>query len=138
MHQRLRLRSSAIEEATDDVLAANHAFYEAFEARDLDAMSELWEHSDRIVCTHPGWQTLRGWAAVSASWFALFGGPQELQFILTNEVAGIEGDAAWVSVDENLLGGSVGGTVAALNLFVFDGERWRMVGHHGGGIAQQT
>ena len=45
------------------VLEANQAFYEAFEARDIDAMSELWEHTDRVVCTHPGWATLRGWGA---------------------------------------------------------------------------
>lgn len=119
------------------MLRANRAFYAAFEERDIDAMSEVWEHSDRVVCTHPGWQSLRGWAAVSASWFALFGGPQELQFILTNDSVAIEGDTAWVSVDENLLGGAVGGTVAALNVFVFDGERWRMVAHHGSGVAAQ-
>ena len=42
------------------VLEANQAFYEAFEARDIDAMSELWEHTDRVVCTHPGSATLAG------------------------------------------------------------------------------
>ena len=46
-------------DAETDVKAANAAFYEAFEARDMDAMSEVWEHSDRVVCTHPGWQALR-------------------------------------------------------------------------------
>ena len=117
--------------------AANRAFYEAFEARDLDAMSDVWEHSDRIVCTHPGWRTLRGWAAVSASWFALFGGPNQLQFILTDEAVTIEGDTAWVSVDENLIGESIGGTVAGLNVFVHDGERWRMVVHHGAPVADR-
>ena len=43
------------------VLEANRAFYAAFEARDIDAMSDVWEHSDRSACTHPGWPTLRGW-----------------------------------------------------------------------------
>jgi ketosteroid isomerase-like protein len=119
------------------VLAANRAFYEAFEARDMDAMSDVWEHSDRIVCTHPGWRTLRGWAAVSASWFALFGGPNHLQFILTDEAVSIEGDTAWVTVDENLIGESIGGTVAGLNVFVFDGQRWRMVVHHGAAVADR-
>ena len=38
----------------------NSAFYAALEARDLDAMAEVWEHSDRIVVTHPGWPMLRG------------------------------------------------------------------------------
>jgi ketosteroid isomerase-like protein len=119
------------------VLAANRAFYEAFEAGDLDAMSDAWEHSDRVVCTHPGWQTLRGWAAVSSSWFALFNNGQNLQFIVTAEHAAVEGDTAWVTCDENLLGQGGGGTVAALNVFVRVGGGWRLVAHHGCPVAQR-
>lgn len=121
-----------------EVRAANRAFYEAFEGRDLDVMSDIWEHSDRVACTHPGWRTLHGWGAVSASWFALFGGPSRLQFILTNEVVSLAGDAAWVTVDENLISADGGGTVAALNLFVRSGARWRLVAHHGAPVAPQT
>ena len=33
----------------------------------------------------PGLAGAPGWGAVAGSWFALFGGPQHLQFILTNE-----------------------------------------------------
>ncbi len=136
---------------TDDaaaVQAANRAFYDAFEARDLDAMSAVWEHSDRVVCTHPGWRTLRGWGAVSGSWFALFGGPEPLQFILTDEVVTVAGDAAWVTVDENLITSNapsagpaqpMGATVAALNLFQRHrdpaGDRWLLVAHHGSPVA---
>jgi len=120
------------------VRAANGRFYEAFEARDLDLMSDVWEHSDRVACTHPGWRTLRGWGAVSGSWFALFGGPSPLQFILTNEVVQVQGEVAWVTVDENLINADGGGTVAALNLFVRDGVRWRLVAHHGSPVAPQT
>jgi ketosteroid isomerase-like protein len=115
------------------VATANQAFYDAFEARDLDAMSELWEHSDRVMCTHPGWTVLRGWGAVGGSWVALFQQPV-LQFILTNERVEVEGDTAWVSVDENILGDRSGATVAALNLFVRTEGRWKMVAHHGSGI----
>ena len=120
------------------VRAANRAFYDAFEARDLDAMSDVWEHGDRVSCTHPGWRTLRGWGAVSGSWFALFGGPSPLQFILTDEVVSVAGDAAWVTVDENLISADGGGTVAAVNLFLRTGERWRLVAHHGSAVAPQA
>lgn len=100
-------------------------------------MSDVWEHSDRVSCTHPGWHTLRGWGAVSASWFALFRGSNSLQFILTNEVAVVVGPVAWVTVDENLIGASgTGGTVAATNVFVYTEERWRMVLHHGSPVGQ--
>lgn len=127
-------------DSTDEaaVRAVNRAFYDAFEARDLDAMSEVWEHSDRVSCTHPGWRTLRGWGAVSGSWFALFGGPQPLQFILTEEVVTVAGESAWVTVDENLISADMGGTVAAVNLFVREEGRWRLVAHHGSAVAQQA
>lgn len=113
------------------VLAVNRRYYEAFEARDLDAMSDLWERSDRSMCTHPGWATLEGWGAVAASFFALFQNGTQLQFVLTRERATVVGDAAWVSVDENLLGDQGGVTVSALNLFVRKAGGWRMIGHHG-------
>src|SRR5258706_8380051 len=101
----------------DDVLAANRAFYAAFEGRDIDAMSDLWEHSERATCVHPGWGRLTGWAAISASFFALFQNGQDLQFILTNERVDVGEGVAWVSCDENILSQEDGGTVPALNLF---------------------
>ena len=114
------------------VRAANAAFYSAFEARDLDDMSRLWEHTDRVVCTHPGWASLRGWSRVSASFFALFQNAEHLQFILTNEHTEVIGDAGWVSVDENILDADGATTVAAMNLFARNEEgAWRMVAHHG-------
>ena len=126
--------------AADDVLAANRAFYAAFEARDMDAMSDVWEHSDRAACVHPGWGRLNGWAAISASWFALFQNGQNLQFILTNERVDIVDEVAWVSCDENLLSDQqVGGTVAALNVFVRDDAGgWRLVVHHGSPVVDRA
>lgn len=113
------------------VLAVNRSYYEAFETRDLDAMSDLWERSERVTCTHPGWATLEGWGAVASSFFALFQNGAQLQFVVTRERPTVVGDAAWVSLDENLLGDQGGVTVAAVNLFVRHQGRWRMVGHHG-------
>jgi len=120
----------------DAVLAANAAFYAAFEARDLDAMSQLWEHSDRVLCTHPGWATLQGWGKVAASFFALFQNAQRLQFILTNDTAEVMGDTAWVAVDENILDTGNATTVAALNLFTRDDAGdWMMVVHHASAVS---
>lgn len=120
-----------------EVQAANQAFYAAFERRDLEAMSDVWEHSERVACTHPGWSTLHGWPAVVASWFALFTNNQALQFIVTDERVHVVGDTAWVTCSENILDGGASGTVAALNLFARTGGRWRMVGHHGSVVAQR-
>jgi ketosteroid isomerase-like protein len=117
------------------VVTANAAFYAAFEARDLDAMSDVWEHSDRVSCTHPGWRTLHGWGEVSASWYALFRGSAPLQFILTNDRVAVDGDVAWVTNDENLIGEQMSGTVAAVNVFARSAKGWRMVLHLGSPVA---
>lgn len=124
-------------DAAAEVRQANRTFYEAFEARDLDAMSAVWERSDRALCTHPGWATLQGWGAVASSFFALFQNAQSLQFILTQERVQVQDGVAWVAVDENLLGDQGGSTVAAVNVFVRDAStgRWRMVCHHGSVIS---
>ncbi len=116
----------------DRVSAANRAFYEAHEHRDLDAMATIWEHSDRAVCVHPGWPILRGWDDVLQSWAGIFRGPGTSQFILTNESVSIKGDTAWVSLDENLVDMDGTATIAATNLFVRDHEgEWKLVAHHG-------
>lgn len=147
--------------AIEAVRAANAAFYAAFETRDLDAMSAVWEHSDRATVTHPGWPVLRGWARVLGSWDAIFANTAYLQFVLTDEVVTVAGATAWVTLDENLLqsvspasagsepeAGGIGGIagsgasdelaaarIAALNVFVRDDGRWRMVVHHGSPVS---
>jgi hypothetical protein len=60
-----------------------------------------------------------------------------MQFILTDEVVSVAGDAAWVTVDEHLLTSDAGGTVAALNLFVRAAEGWRMVAHQGTAVVPE-
>lgn len=133
-------------DVTEAVRAANSAFYAAFEARDLDAMAEVWERSERASVTHPGWPRLSGWGRVAGSWDAIFRHTPYIQFVLTDERIDVVGDAAWVTVDENILqaaggadaegdrgsdGALAGARVAATNVFVRDGDAWRMVMHHG-------
>jgi hypothetical protein len=96
----------------------------------MDLMSDVWEHSQRVACTHPGWTRLEGWGAVAASFLALFQGPQPIQFILTNERVEISEHVAWVSVDENILGDDAGATATALNLFGRTSEGWKLIVHH--------
>jgi ketosteroid isomerase-like protein len=115
----------------DDVLAANQAFYDAHEQRDITAMRNVWEHSDRVVCVHPGWPILRTWRIVEESWKRIFEGPGRNQFIITNDVVADLGDLAWITLDENLVQGASTGTVAATNVFARTDAGWRMILHHG-------
>jgi len=134
--------------ADDQVRSANESFYAAFEAGDLDAMAEVWERSDRSRVTHPGWQTLAGWPKVAGSWQAIFSSTPFIQFVLTEERVLVLGDVAVVTLDENILqaaappdGGGTGtdelsgARVAATNVFVRDGDRWRMIHHHGSPVS---
>jgi len=119
------------DESIQTVLAANQRFYDAHEARDFAAMAAVWEQSKRVVCVHPGWPILRGWDAVANSWSRILGGPGRNQIILTNATVEIEGDLAWVTLDENLVDGTSTGTVAASNVFVRRGDSWLLILHHG-------
>jgi ketosteroid isomerase-like protein len=125
---------------------ANAAFYAALESRDLDAMSEVWEHSDRIVVTHPGWPMLRGWARVVSSWEAIFHNTGYIQFVLTDEEVTIVGDSAWVTLDENILQAGAsddlsGSKATSVNVFVrghdpdAGDDNWKMVVHHASPVA---
>ena len=113
------------------VLVANQTFYEAHERRDIAAMRDVWEHSERVVCVHPGWPILRTWPVVEESWRRILEGPGRNQFIITNDVVTLHGDLAWVTLDENLVQGASTGTVAATNVFVRSDARWKMILHHG-------
>ncbi|WP_370651303.1 nuclear transport factor 2 family protein [Iamia sp. SCSIO 61187] len=109
-------------------------FYAAFEARDLDAMSDIWAHGDDASCTHPGWATLHGWGAIAASWFGIFDQSDPMQVFTTDVRVRVDGDTAWVTLDENLLGAGsdpAGTTVAALKVLRrIDGD-WKVTAHHG-------
>lgn len=109
-------------------------FYAAFEGRDLDAMSDVWVHDDTVTCTHPGWARLHGWSGVLASWFAIFEQSPPMQVFVTDQRVVVDGDAAWVSLDENLLGAGrdeAGTTVSALKVLRRVDDGWRIVAHHG-------
>jgi ketosteroid isomerase-like protein len=117
----------------DDVMAANSAFYAAFEAGSAGGMLALWEHSDDVSCTHPGWPTLHGWTDVRRSWEGILRHGGAMQFILTDERVLVRGDVAWVHCTENLLAvEGPRGTVAAINLFVRNSSgEWKVIHHHG-------
>jgi ketosteroid isomerase-like protein len=93
------------DQGLDAVVAANQAFYDAHESRDLAAMAAVWDHGPQSVCVHPGWPILRGWPLIEESWRRIFAGPGRNQFTT--------------------------GTVAATNTFVRTAAGWKLVLHHG-------
>ncbi len=119
------------------VLAVNLRFYEAFGSLDIGEMDKVWEHSDRVLCIHPGWRLLAGWEQVRKSWEAIFYNTSLMHFNITDAQVIIQGDCAWVSCVENITSvvdvRASNFAVQATNVFVRGEGGWRMVHHHGSG-----
>src|SRR5438093_11303096 len=62
------------------------AFYQAFEAKDVDAMMTTWAEDEEIVCVHPGGTRFVGYEAVRAGWEQIFAGDARLAFRLDQVV----------------------------------------------------
>lgn len=116
-----------------EVLAANHAFYEAFSRGDIDAIDELWARRAPVACVHPGWDALHGRDEVMASWRSILdGGAPEVR--CTRPSAYVLGDSAYV-----VCGESIGDAeLVATNLFVREDDAWRLVFHQAGPVHRRV
>jgi len=116
-------------EVIDDVLSVNEAFYDAFGAADMQAMSSIWAAEAPVSCLHPGWAPLKGREAVLSSWQGIMENPNRPRIECVESSANIYGEAAIVLCYESLQGGFL----LATNMFVKEEGAWRMVHHHAGG-----
>jgi ketosteroid isomerase-like protein len=117
------------------VLAANRAFYDAFESLDAEKMETVWLRDPRIICIHPGWRKLSGWGPIMSSWERIFDNTFEMKFELGDIDLMISGDVAVAVVQENLTQSGYDGTtrsqVLATNVFERVGHKWWLTIHHG-------
>jgi ketosteroid isomerase-like protein len=118
------------------VLAANDAFYRAFESLEVDRMRALWLPSPTVVCVHPGWPALVGFSAVMESWEQIFAGTLAMKFALADVSIVVHGDVAWVvcveEIDSRQADGRARARVQATNVFQRRDGSWWIVHHHGG------
>ena len=114
------------------VLAANAAFYAAFNARDADAMAALWATAAEVTCVHPGWNILRGREAVLASWRSILGNAEQAKIVGAAEGAQIIGEVAIV-VGREVVGGH---PIAVSNTFLLQEDGWKLLHHHASPVAQ--
>ncbi|MCP5374041.1 MAG: nuclear transport factor 2 family protein [Hyphomicrobiales bacterium] len=110
------------------VLAANDAFYRAFATGDFAAMDALWARHSPVACLHPGWGPIAGRAQVMETWRAILANSDGNAVQCLSPQAYPLGDAAFVICHEKLPQGSL----VATNLFVREGDAWRMVHHQAG------
>jgi ketosteroid isomerase-like protein len=110
----------------DDVLAANDAFYAAFNRKDMSAMDEVWARTVEVGCIHPGWNVLRGREAVMTSWQGILANPAQPKIMTGGASVTMIGDLALVFCRELV----AGTPLAASNLFVLEDGAWKMAHHH--------
>jgi len=111
-------------------LAANEAFYDAFNQKDATLMDALWTDSDQASCIHPGWNLLRGREAVLDSWRSILTNPGQPRIVTGGATASVHGALAIVICRE-LVGGS---PLVATNVFILEGESWKLLHHHSGPV----
>ena len=113
------------------VLFANEAFYRAFADRDIKAMEAVWSARDAVTCLHPGWQPLFGRRPVLDSWAAILGNPQSPKIRCRDPEVQLHGDTAVVVCYEEI----DGSFLIASNIYVREGQIWKLVLHQGGATA---
>jgi ketosteroid isomerase-like protein len=117
------------------VLAANKAFYRAFEKKDIEAMSAVWSKGTASLCIHPGREVTRGWEAIQQSWEQIFHATRYLEIDLEIISVEVSGDLAYVVLVENVM--QVVGRrrlkaeSMATNIFTRMANQWYLIHHHG-------
>ena len=108
------------------------AFYQAFEARDIDAMMSTWADDEEILCIHPGGPRLVGYDAVRSAWEQLFANDVGLKFRVDGMLALETVGLAMQSVIEEIhqADGTARGIAVATNVFMRTPSGWRLVCHH--------
>ena len=120
------------------VSAANRAFYDAFNNRNIEEMNRLWWQGSTSLCVHPGGRVLMGWDTIQASWQSIFNNTDSIEIDV--EVIKVEVDTAiaYVVVRETVLQSSRGRKLkaqsTATNVFQKMAQKWYLVHHHGSPI----
>ena len=121
-----------------EVLAANEAFYRAFEKKDIEAMSVIWSQGTGSLCIHPGRNALKGWREIELSWSQIFRNTKYLEIETEIITVEIRDTIAYVILIEKLLqivgGRSVQAQSMATNIFERMASKWYLVHHHGSPI----
>ena len=98
-------------------------------------MSEVWASNHAVWCVHPTSPILHGRDAVMASWKKIFSAPMPatMQLQISDHQVIKTDDLAVRFVHENIHHGPglrMLSVVHATNVFIREGESWKMYSHH--------
>ena len=121
-----------------EILAANEAFYRAFEKKDIETMTIIWSQGTGSLCIHPGRNILRGWRDIRNSWEIIFKNTKYIE--IETEIISVEvrENIAYVILIEKVLqingGRNLKAESIATNIFERMASKWYLVHHHGSPI----
>ena len=112
---------------------AERAFYMAFEQADLEAMMQVWDHDDDVVCVHPLGPCLQGLRAVQESWRGIFQSGSAMRLdvkqrqITRSDTLSVHCVMEHITHGPQLQSHSV---IIATNIYKRTPFGWRMIAHH--------
>ena len=122
-------------EERSELLAANDAFYRAFEKKNIEAMTAVWSQGTGSLCIHPGRNVLRGWKDIRSSWEMIFKNTNYIEIETDIIATEVRDNLAYVVLVENVFqvmgGRRVKGQSMATNIFERMAGKWYLVNHHG-------
>lgn len=122
-------------EERSELLAANEAFYRAFEKKNIEAMTAVWSQGTGSLCIHPGRDVLRGWKDIRSSWEMIFKNTNYIEIETDIIATEVRDNLAYVVLVENVFqvmgGRRVKGQSIATNIFERMAGKWYLVNHHG-------
>lgn len=126
---------------TQDILAANQAFYRSFEKMDIEAMAKVWSKGTSCICIHPGREALRGWDKIRDSWDLIFQNTSRIEIKTTVITTEVNDDLAYTILIENLVqvvaDRPVEVQTIATNIFERMGSGWYLVHRHSSPVMRQ-
>lgn len=116
--------------SVDTLLAAHHAFYEAFAAGEADAVVGWLSTEEEQAVIHPGWPPLRGREVVHTTWSRVAADPPPVH--AAEPVVQFLGPGLALVTGLEIIGTTV---LAATNLWRMEAGGWRLLHHHAGEVA---
>lgn len=116
------------------VLAANEAFYAAFQHRDYAAMDSVWAKQGPVACIHPGYDALVSRADIMSSWADILSNPSAPEIQFENARVLLVENFAVVLCHEKV----ESTTLAATNVFRKIDGAWHIIHHQAGPVARLT
>lgn len=115
-------------------------FYDAFQQRDIELMTSVWEASDQVCCIHPGAQRLFGFDEIMKSWEQIFAVKSEMAITISAPIYVRQDANAIHYVKENIsVQNEYMGVICATNIYRETSDGWNIILHHASALmAEQS